>query len=180
MRSFLARAGHLLGRLGASFGLGAGHETVPGDLSVNAEAQTAVRLAVAAATEIQCDVKALTEINVSIASAAYVGVTASALTRIVLKAEVPVDVGDVARLDADFFVDGELTDPTNVSCRVKAPSGALTTFVYPNNIEKRSDGSYRVLVPCTEVGRWQYQWISTGEAAGAETGSFRVEQGYLQ
>lgn len=85
-----------------------------------------------------------------------------------------MDVGDVAKITATFKVAGVLTDPGTVAITIRPPTASEYSRTYPSNITRVSEGVYATNIPCTEVGRWYYQWLSTGAGAGANTGYFQV------
>lgn len=85
-------------------------------------------------------------------------------------------IGAVARIKAQFSVDGVLTDPTTIALAVKSgTSGTITNYAYPATITKLAIGIYQAQVPVTEVGQWFYRWTSTGAAAGAAQSWFQVD-----
>jgi len=86
-----------------------------------------------------------------------------------------VEVGDVARITAECRVDGTLTDPAGIKLVVKPPTEPRFELEYPADVTKIADGRFEATFPCTEVGRWRYQWVATGAAAGAESGVFNVD-----
>lgn len=92
-----------------------------------------------------------------------------------------MDVGDVARLTVEIRVDNQLVDPDELFLVVRPPTGErymLDSFL--DDLERLGTGKYRAKVPCTETGRWRFQWVAIGDTApGVETGSFEVVNGAL-
>lgn len=121
-------------------------------------------------------VRPWTNILTNVSEATVINTKRGALTTIAIPDITMINVGDVARLDADFFVDGVLTDPTTVTLIVKPPGAASVTYAYPTDphITKTATGKYRGLVDCSTAGIWHGRWVTTGAAAGAEEFSFTV------
>lgn len=87
-----------------------------------------------------------------------------------------IDLGDAAKLSMTFSVDGTNTDPTTVSLEVKAPDATVTTYTYAGSqITKTATGVYTKTLTPTAVGTYNYSWIGTGAAAGAEQGAITVK-----
>lgn len=88
---------------------------------------------------------------------------------------------DLATLTMTFQVNGVNTDPTAVTVIVTDPTGLSTTHSYlgaaPADVTKVSAGVYSLLVPCTIVGLWGYEWNGTGTASETEAGTFTVNPG---
>lgn len=85
------------------------------------------------------------------------------------------DVGDVVVLDCVFTVEDAETDPATVTLKVKPPTGSVETYTYAaSEITRVAEGRFRRNVSATAAGTWHYRWIGTGDAAGAEEGSFWV------
>jgi hypothetical protein len=85
------------------------------------------------------------------------------------------NIGDSEALDVTFTtLLNTVVDPTTVAVRVENPAGTITTYTYPTDIQKLSTGKYRMIVPITAAGTWNYNWVSTGTANGSEFGSFFV------
>lgn len=85
-----------------------------------------------------------------------------------------LDVGDVARVEAVFERNGSRIDPDTVAVKVKSPSGATTTYTYGTHaqLSRIAAGMYRLEVPVTEAGVWNWRYESTGEGQAAEQGAF--------
>lgn len=91
------------------------------------------------------------------------------------------DVGDVVVLTCTFTVEGVETDPATVTLKVKPPTGSVLTYTYADTeIERVAEGRYRRNVSVTVAGTWNYRWIGTGDAAGAEEGSFFVRRSAVE
>ena len=78
---------------------------------------------------------------------------------------------NVLRLTATFAdIDGNVTDPSEVTVVHKDPSGNLTTEIYnggAGNVGKVSTGVYRLDVLLDESGKWT--WSAQGDDALGET-----------
>lgn len=80
------------------------------------------------------------------------------------------DVGDLARLDAEFSdLAGAPIDPTTVTFKIKEPDNTVTTYVFGTDAElvKDATGLYHVDWPVTQSGahNWRYESTGTGQAA---------------
>ena len=85
------------------------------------------------------------------------------------------DIGDVARLGATFLVSDVATDPSTIALTVTSPSLVTTTYTYAGGqVSKISTGVYRYDLAITESGTYQFRWVGTGSAAGAEQDSLAV------
>ena len=82
--------------------------------------------------------------------------------------------GDLVRLSAAFTVSGVATDPTTVTCIVRAPDGTETTYSSP---AKDSAGNYHVDHDLTSAiaGVWSYRYTGTGSCQAAYEAEFFVE-----
>lgn len=86
------------------------------------------------------------------------------------------DPGTEVRLSVLFEREGAAADPTAVSCKVRAPSGAVTTYSYPATVTRSALGRYYLDITPTVPGTWHYKWIATGAVAVQAEGSFRVRE----
>lgn len=85
------------------------------------------------------------------------------------------DVGDVARISANFQQASVDVDPTTVSLTVVAPDATSTTYTYAGaTVTKASVGDYYVDVALSAAGKWKYRWVSTGTGASAAEGYLMV------
>lgn len=87
------------------------------------------------------------------------------------------DVDDVAVLSVIFAVTatGVETDPSTVALVVTTPSLTTTTYTYAGGqVTKTATGRYAYQLAITESGTYEYRWVGTGAAAGAEQGSVTV------
>lgn len=86
------------------------------------------------------------------------------------------DVGDVVRITGSFAQSGSAVDPSAVTLTYRTPAGALVTLTYGTDaaLERTAAGAYRVDLPVTQTGTYQYRWVSTGTGAAAEEGRFIV------
>lgn len=79
--------------------------------------------------------------------------------------------------DAD---DWQLTDPTTVIAKTKAPSGNVDTYDYLGSplgeLVRGSLGLYYVDLAPAESGTWYYRFEATGEGAAAGDASFKVAE----
>jgi hypothetical protein len=89
-------------------------------------------------------------------------------------------IGSKPRLIGRFKRDNVLTDPDTVTLKIKAPSGAETTYAYPADVAKQATGVYYYDLPITESGIWYWRWIGTGAVADANEGEFPVEESSFQ
>ena len=82
--------------------------------------------------------------------------------------------GDLVRLSAAFTVSGVATDPTTVTCVVRAPDGTETTYSSPT---KDSAGNYHVDHDLTAAkgGVYAQRWTGTGACQAAMESEFFVE-----
>lgn len=81
------------------------------------------------------------------------------------------DYGDLVRVIGTFTdAAGAATDPTAVLCKVRDPSGNVTTLTYGTDtaLVKSATGMYYTDINVDEVGTWHYRFYSTGtgQAAG--------------
>jgi hypothetical protein len=87
------------------------------------------------------------------------------------------DVGDAIRLSVTFTdIDGDPTDPTNVSFVMVEPDGIETSLSVPP-IVNSSVGVYHVDWMIAKPGPHYWRFIGTGDVAAVETGAFTV-RGY--
>ena len=73
------------------------------------------------------------------------------------------DVGDRPRLTTTFTdVNGVLTDPVSVVCRVKTPNLVTWVYAYGSSAEltRTSVGVYNLDLRLTEPKTWAYKWDS--------------------
>jgi len=95
---------------------------------------------------------------------------------------IAIDLGDAVKLPVTFKVDGTLTDPGALTFELKSPGGSTTTYTYSTGASgftwtKNATGDYHVVITATVLnvaGVWNYSYISTGTAAGAEQGKITV------
>jgi hypothetical protein len=86
-------------------------------------------------------------------------------------------IGNLVRVSAAFAdAAGVDTDPVVVSCKVRNPSGTMTTSVYGTDaaLVKDSTGHYHLDVDVNLVGEWHYRWWSTGSGKAAGESGFLV------
>jgi hypothetical protein len=66
-------------------------------------------------------------------------------------------------------------DPSTVTCKVKDPSGTVSTYTYSGgDITRESTGVYSYVVDANADGKWHYRFQATGNGAGAGENSFLV------
>lgn len=53
-------------------------------------------------------------------------------------------------------------DPTNVFLDVSDPTGAVTTYTYPDDVTRTATGCYYAQFTPGLDGIWKYQWRGTG------------------
>lgn len=82
--------------------------------------------------------------------------------------------GELVRLSAAFTVGNTPTDPTTVTCVVRAPDGTETTYSTPT---KDSAGNYHVDHDLTaaKAGVYVQRWTGTGACQAALESEFFVE-----
>lgn len=88
-------------------------------------------------------------------------------------------VGDLVRLTGTLeTADGTNVDPTTVVCKVKKPSGTVTTYTYNSDPfpVKSETGVYYVDVTTDEAGEWWYRFVSTGTGQAADEQRFYVRE----
>ena len=81
--------------------------------------------------------------------------------------------GDLIRLSAAFTVGSVATDPTTVTCIVRAPDGTETTYATPT---KDSAGNYHVDHDLTAAkgGVYSYWYVGSGACQAALEAEFFV------
>lgn len=78
------------------------------------------------------------------------------------------DVGDSCRTSAYFKVNGDPSDPTTVTLKVKSPSGTVTTYTTPDaEIVKVGTGTYQSDILLNASGDWWYRWEGSGAVTAA-------------
>ncbi len=89
--------------------------------------------------------------------------------------------GQKVRCSVAFTVSGVATDPTTVTCKVKDPSGNVTTYVYGTDaaLVKDSTGNYHVDVTTDENKQWYFRFEGTGACVAVEESSFRVNSVFV-
>jgi uncharacterized protein YfaS (alpha-2-macroglobulin family) len=84
------------------------------------------------------------------------------------------DRGDRVRTFAVFRDhDGELADPTEVTLRVRTPSGEIE-IIGDDDITQDSVGNYHHDIDIDESGAWFYRWEGTGALVAAGESILRV------
>lgn len=87
----------------------------------------------------------------------------------------PLHVGDTCEVNLDVYVDDVLTDPTDLTIKVRSPAGVDTTYPVGANLVQASTGKYIALIDCTEAGTWRFAWKCPGPVGkAAEPGYFDV------
>lgn len=88
------------------------------------------------------------------------------------------DIGDSIRLSVNFSnsQNFDSVDPLFVELKLKSPSGNVTTYSYPSNINKESIGNYYYDIQINESGRYWYWWRGTGTYSSVVEGSFFVKK----
>lgn len=84
--------------------------------------------------------------------------------------------GQKVRVTCQFKVDGALTDPTTVTCKVMDPSRNVSTYVYGTDaaLVKESTGVYHVDIPTDETKEWSVRFEGTGTCVAVEELTFGV------
>lgn len=79
------------------------------------------------------------------------------------------DYGEVVRARNTYTdpTSGAVTDPLTVQVEIRAPSGAVTTYVYGTDAQltKVSVGVYQVLISMAQTGTYKWRWTA-GTANG--------------
>lgn len=89
-------------------------------------------------------------------------------------AESVFDIGDRVKLTGTFTnAAGVLTNPTVVTCKVRTPSGTVTSHLDAAN---PSAGVFTKEIEVTEAGMWRFRFEGTGAVKAAEEGFFDVEE----
>lgn len=85
-------------------------------------------------------------------------------------------LGQKVRMVGTFKVNGVLTDPTTVTCKVMDPSKNVSTYVYGTNNElvKDSTGVYHVDVVTDEKKQWSFRFEGTGACVAVDEDDFGV------
>lgn len=86
-------------------------------------------------------------------------------------------LGQKVRLIVNFKVNGVLTDPTTVTCKIMDPSKNVTTYIYGTDaaLVKDSTGIYHVDVVTDEKKQWNYRFEGTGVCTAVEESAFGVQ-----
>jgi hypothetical protein len=85
------------------------------------------------------------------------------------------DLNDLVRLRSVFTVDDVNTDPTEVTLKVKDPSGTTTTYLYSlAAITKEATGIYYKDITLNDTGIWYYRFEGTGTVVSADESSLIV------
>lgn len=89
------------------------------------------------------------------------------------------DVGDAVELVATLEnADGQRVDPPTVRCKVRTPSGTVTTYTYgvDTALVRDAVGAYRLRVAVQEPGYWWFRWETVDDFGplGAEEGVVEV------
>ena len=84
------------------------------------------------------------------------------------------EMGDTIRLSFEFRVNGVLTDPAEVTVKVKKPDGTVVPYT-GGQVTRDGVGLYHVDVVGNQHGVWDYRGEGTGAAAGAGESSFVVK-----
>ena len=86
-----------------------------------------------------------------------------------------LDIGDVYRLQAQFFdSNGTAADPTTITLIVSSAGGSTTYTYGAAEITKDSTGVYYKDLTIDVAGAWEYRWTSTGTPTTSEEGAFSV------
>jgi hypothetical protein len=87
------------------------------------------------------------------------------------------DIGDLVRCTGTFAASGANVNPDAIMFKVKAPSGAITTYTYGTDaaLVRDATGVYHVDVSATEAGQYVYRFWSTGIGQAAAEGQFLVK-----
>jgi len=87
------------------------------------------------------------------------------------------DINDLIRLGATFTVDNVNTDPTEVTLKVKDPTGTTTTYLYSlAEVTKSATGVYHKDITLTDTGIYYYRFEGSGAVVSADENSLIVER----
>lgn len=92
------------------------------------------------------------------------------------------DLGDVVSIEGNFYnINNVPTDPSNIKCSIKSPTGTLTEYTYGHDdeVEKVSEGKFTCDVEVSEVGTYYYKWYGWGGIEATEEGYFFVKESYF-
>ena len=98
--------------------------------------------------------------------------------------EVLYDVGDLIRIrfesrvnEEEISPQNELTDPTDLTLKIKEPDGTISTFTLaesPSVVFRSSLGKFYYDFDITQEGRHYFKWDATAPAQSSEEDSFKV------
>lgn len=88
----------------------------------------------------------------------------------------PYTIGQMITLRGVFTkkADGTAVNPGTVRLNIKKPDGTLTTYQYPADISRDTDGDYYMDYAPDMSGMWSYYFWSTGNGQAADGGEFEV------
>jgi hypothetical protein len=73
-----------------------------------------------------------------------------------------------------------LTDPTTITLIVRDPDDELTTYIYPDDLSRVSQGTYRLTALLLDKsGTWFYRWEGTGAVEAIDEGAIFVQRSYV-
>lgn len=85
------------------------------------------------------------------------------------------DKGDRIRMQAQFTLNGQPADPTEVSLIVKEPDGIVTTGTYGGaQVSRDVTGTYYQDRTLDQVGRWDYQFAGVGAVIATQARKLEV------
>ena len=84
------------------------------------------------------------------------------------------DIGDLVRCVGTFATAGANVNPAAVTCKIKSPTGTVTTLIYGTDaaLVRDATGVYHVDVSVTEAGEYTYRFSSTGTGQAAAEQNF--------
>lgn len=89
----------------------------------------------------------------------------------------PYDIGDAIELKGTFKdADEAVADPTAVFFKMLEPDGTATSYTYGADpeLEKVSDGVFRVVWSAAKAGKHRWRLWGTGAVEQSESGTFEV------
>jgi len=88
--------------------------------------------------------------------------------------------GQQVTVQDTITLNGVLTDPTTVACKVEKPDGTITAYTLAlGQVVKVSTGVYTYTITTDADGHWRYRFEATGPGEGAGEGVFFVKSDFV-